>query len=348
MDKAFSLIVIVILVGTMLYFVPIIGQILGVTGDNVGNELSGVIAISFDHGKTFHEGSMQSSYGSVDINDFDYLQAHSLKKPLLLAASSKGLLLSDNDGISWNFFDDLHHELSGVDIRDIAINPYNKREVLIAAHKDGNGVLYRSDNTFFTVEKIFEDEERINAIHAYGDGLYIGTQDGKLIRYNLSNNTFRVLGTFGSPIVSLFGGIYVENLYIITKDRGVFVSSDQGNSLIGLRNKIGERFDAMIKTIAFDEGAHVSYAATALGIIESVDGYNWRNINEGASPLLSINALAVSSGGVFFAGVHDKIYVSRDHGFNWEYSDPFSRKEDELSVIKLLRNDTLVLVGTRN
>jgi hypothetical protein len=250
MDKAYSILIVIIVAGVLLTFLPRIGEVFGFGSSDRPDtgRLStsrALISVSYDGGKKFEEGILIDGSSRVQINDFDILKKDG--KTLFLAGSTKGLLLSDDEGREWYFFDDLKNYLTKADIVDLLANPLNGSEFFVATYKHSQGSVYKTTDGFVTLEKLFSDNERINKIDIIGNNLHLTMDDKREIEYNLSTRKLRRLNSTQDSLntaliydkfLSFYGEkrrsdvnvVYRDNLgrFFVGMDNKIYISGDYG------------------------------------------------------------------------------------------------------------------------
>ncbi|KKU15167.1 hypothetical protein A3A20_01200 [Candidatus Wolfebacteria bacterium RIFCSPLOWO2_01_FULL_45_19] len=344
-DKAFFLILLVILVSVGIY---------AYTTSNPAHEayfMSGVgarettaapfIAVSDDGGKTFKTASTH------DVDDNRKLQVYDIKfipgnEKLVYAGTNQGLLISKDDGMNWYLYADLEKKLDEkTQIYGITPNLDEPRQIFISAFKNDVGYLYETRDNFFTLENLIEFENSaIYSLDFNGGRLYMGLSDGRIMEYYPRSSTFRALAALGSPITDVLAKNGTGLIYAATKNKGVFVSANGGNSFKTVNGSSDYRQETTRIT-----GDNLIYAASLHGLARTNDGgNNWTALNAIVPKNTPINAMTVDENGSIYASSGSMLYISRDYGFSWQTVRPL-QNEREISVIRASKNR--VIIGTQ-
>ncbi|TRZ64474.1 MAG: hypothetical protein D4Q79_01490 [Spirochaetia bacterium] len=303
---------------------------------SAGNGSFSAAAFSALDGAFGGGGGLSEPFGFVDEKgNFQKSQIHfnnpvnisqieisSTDSPLFFAASGSGLFASKDAGLNWYSFSDVEHKLdSNMAVYKILFNSENKKESFISVFSNGKGIIYKSENNFFSLEKLIEfDNEGVYDFGLKNNSLYLGLSNGKLIIYSLDKNESRILTTFSSPITGLKilpGG---NLIYLTLKSGGLYLSYDDGQSFARLQyldnykgaDKINGFFVSPYDTFSV-------YAATDYGLIRSFDaGTTWKVFKSLPSETASVSAVALNGKSEIFAASNGKIYKSRDNGQNWQ------------------------------
>ncbi|MBN2197667.1 hypothetical protein JW698_00495 [Candidatus Wolfebacteria bacterium] len=270
------------------------------------------------------------------------------KPEFIFAGSNKGLFISKDSGLNWYNFSDIEYKINSNSIvYKILFNKINdcSFEQFLSVFFDGKGVIYKSNDNFFSLEEIFKIEnEAIYDFETDGENLYLGLSDGRLLALSLINNETRVLNYFESAISEL--KIIPEKgwIYLKLKSGGFFMSKDKGGSFKRLEfldnykgaNKIN---DFQI----YNSNPFLIYAATDYGLIRSFDaGDTWKVFKTIPSEKKEFSALAIDNNSEeIFAASNGKIYYSRDSGFSWRIIETNFDKR-EISTIELI-NDKIII-----
>ncbi len=363
MNRAADLIVIILIWGFLIYlFAPAISSGLG--GGEIyekNGEKSGLLATisdSFYFGPAEPETIKEIIILSSDEKDFknaeiilnDNIGIFSIEvfpknHQIIFASTDSGFLKSEDGGFSWRPFYDLGNKIDSKTKIYKTVFKEEKNGVLsfIAAFKNGKGFVYKSDGNFFFLEKILElDAEAVYDMSVFGDYVYMGLSDGKILRYSIKNNDFQRINVFSSAIFDIEvkeGG----NLIYSVLNNGKFFSSKDGGVTF-INGKIDKLTD--FKVSRFND--FEIYGGTEKELIKSSDaGLTWEKLNPLPSqkPLISAITLGNKKGEIF-ASVMNKFYKSEDDGLSWQIYQLPTDKEKEILLIVL--NDDKIIVGINN
>lgn len=195
MEKAKQILILVILCGVALYFLPTALNVLGISAHSA--DKAGIIALSYDGGKTFQASAV---HASASTNIIDIVRSGTDAR-MLYAATNRGLLLSKDGGLNWYPYSDLEHAVdSGAYVYDILVNPASPREVYVALSKGTRGAVYVTRDNFFTLTRVFEENTKVRALAA-GDGrIYFSLADGRVVSYFPASDTFAFQATDANHI----------------------------------------------------------------------------------------------------------------------------------------------------
>lgn len=184
MEKTKQILVLVILCGVALYFLPVAMDTFGISK---AEGETGAIALSSDGGKNF-QGSVIHSSSVPDIID---IVRSGTDSRMFFAATDRGIFLSRDGGVNWYPFSDLEGNVgAGTYVYDILVNPNAPKETYVAISKNGKGEVYVTRDNFFTLSRVFDEEVRVRALAA-GDGeIYFSLADGRVVTYYPYSKTF--------------------------------------------------------------------------------------------------------------------------------------------------------------
>lgn len=313
------------------------GSFLASAFDNFNGQVKsrqGIIVFSED-GKDFQSAVVHFNRG-VDIYDIQ----RSADKRLMFAASDHGLFISRDGGLNWHNFSDIEEKItSGTPV--YGIHPKG----FISIFRAGRGFLYKSEDNFYSLKSVLElDNEAVYGFDIFGDRLYLGLSDGKLMVYSLKKNTFRLLKTFPGPIKNL---MIADNgiIYLTLKSGGLWASAN-GEDFSRREFLSGYRGAEQINSFSFGyENDFSVYAATAYGLIRSLNsGLNWQTFKTLPSEQKDVSAVGLLPSEIYAAS-DGKIYKSADNGLSWQIIDPEVGGR-QISLIKVY--DGKIIVGTKD
>jgi len=267
---------------------------------------------------------------------------------LAFAGSNHGLFISRDGGLNWYNFSDIEKKInSDSQVYKILFNPAKPSEAFISVFSGNKGVIYKSSDKFFSLDKIFEiTSEAVYDFDIYGENLYLGLSNGRLIICSLTKNQSRVLTSFNSPISQLkvFGDSGL--VYLTLKSGGFWVSKNFGESFeqtTFLNNYSGANKIHNFEASALNNS--LIYASTDYGLIRSSDkGASWQVFKSLPTEKRSISAVFFKPNpGEIFAACNGKIYASLDYGLNWKITD--AEINNIISVIEPIGDK--IIVGTK-
>ena len=359
MEK-FGFLAVILVWGGLFYLLFVNGPIASNFGSS--NFLSSVVASlntnSQSQGKVIGISDSQGNFKSaeihfnqsVDIFDIEISKNVSNGAPLIFAGSNHGLFISRDNSLNWYNFSDVEHKInSDSQVYKILFNPNSPSEGFISVFYQGKGVIYKSHDNFFSLEKIFEvNNEAVYDFNTDGQNLYLGLSNGRLIIYSLVKNASRILTTFNSPISQLKVFQNSGLIYLTLKSGGFWVSTNYGESFG--RMAFLDKYSGANKIHNFEPSLlnnALVYASTDYGLIRSVDsGANWQVFKSLPAEKQMISAVAFKANpGEIFAASSGKIYISLDHDLNWQViSTGFDNRL--ISIIKPIGDK--IIIGTKS
>ena len=353
-EKGFGFVAIILIWGGLLYFLfntPLLSEFTGsnflgssLLNFNSGlNEQKEVIGIFYDDNKENFQKAKIHFNKSIDIFD---IKVSPDNPELIFAGSNHGLFISRDGGLNWYNFSDLEQNItSNATVYKIL---FANGQSYISIFQNNKGIVYKSQDNFFSLEKIYEiEDEAVYDIAVNGNNLYFGLSNGRLLLYSLEKGEIRLLTTLNSAITNLKvsqhnGGL----IYLTLKSGGFWVSRNNGQSFERIKflddyrgaNKINDFLVAYL-------GSPLIYAATDYGLIKSSNsGESWQVFKSLPAEAPKISALVLKENpGEIFAASNGKIYKSRDYGLNWQIFDP-GFTDRKISVINF--DDNKVIIGT--
>lgn len=348
-EKGFGFLVIILIWGGLLYFLvsgsllndigadKFLGSIFssfasaGQADSSEQSGIKGVITLFQENGEEKFKETEVHFDEPIDVYD---IKSSSNDPKILFAVSNYGLFVSRDAGLNWYRFCDFEHKLdSSARIYKIL---FTEDKSYISVFKNKQGVVYESDDNFFSLKKLFEVQDE--AVYDFGVGggnLYFGLSNGQLLLYSLKNEQVRVLTNLNSPITQLEVRQGGNLIYSTLKSGGFWVSVDGGQSFC--RQKFLDDYrgaNKINKFLVSSLSDYLIYAATDYGFIRSLDGgASWRVFKSLPNENNEISALGLKENlGEIFVASEGKIYESRDNGLNWRIFDP-GFDDREISVI---------------
>lgn len=299
----------------------------------------GIIAISYNGGDKFEEAEVHTS-NAPQILTIDTYQK------FYIAGTDSGLLVSRDGGLNWNPFADLEKQIdANTKIYDFARGPGGA--LYMAVYKNGHGVLYVTNDNFFTATSIWEEAKiSLKAINADRDNLYLGLSDGRLLRYSFANATFDKVTTFESGVKNLvFAG--EGNLFAALDNGSVY--NDKGTRAKFAKAEITTRsYFASQGGLNLTNDARSSntlFLSSFGGLFRSENGGTlWNNIDSILPTNAKIAALAIQSGSLYVTS-EAKFYKSDDGGKSWTVSEPMPSTQ-KFGTLYVENDGKTVIVGT--
>ncbi len=342
----------IVFIGIVLVFLPkIFGIIGGATG---GPSLTGSVTKTLAKSTEGRKGIIAISYNGGD--DFEESQVHTGTQPQILvldtyqrfyiAGTNNGLLVSRDGGLNWHQLSDLEKNIdTGTVIYDFAKGPGGA--LYMAAFKSNHGVLYVTNDNFFTVTNIWE-ELKIPVVSLISDNayLYMGLDDGRLLRYSFSDETYEKMNTFPSGIqeISFIHG----SLFVTLKNGGLYEDNGTRNKFTKVSTPgsgfFGSQSTQRLTSDIYNQSS--LYITSQNGVYRSdSNGSAWSAINSILSSKAQVSSLSVS-GGLIYLTSEAKFYKSEDSGKTWTVSEPMATNLKYGTIFTENAGRT-VIVGTR-
>ena len=348
-----KVVVAIVLLAAFFIFLP---QILNSTFAGVGGVLfgagsggtlvlpeegrGGVLAISYNGGELFEEAKVHTPW-QPQIIDID---THG---KFYIAGTDRGLLISRDGGLNWHTFTDLEKHIdSNTVIYDFARS--SAGALYVAAYKNAHGVIYVTNDQFFTATPIWTEAKMpVVAINADRGFLYAGLNDGRLLRYSFTKGTFEKLQNFDRGVRDL----------VFTGSGELFVGLDGGNiySDGGTRTSFTKMQSPGDGFFVTQGGLHLTndgrnsnslFMASVSGIFGSKNGGSlWEEINSILPTRAQISVLVADSGSLFVTS-EAKFYKSNDGGKTWKVSEPMPTTE-RFGTLYVSPGGKTIIVGTR-
>lgn len=238
---------------------------------------------------------------------------------LFVGSFFDGVYRSNNSGESWEL---ASHGLAAADASNLVANGTNVYSGTMAGGgvqaSSDNGQTWRMLNNGLPSQYHSFDTRRVGV---RGSTLFVGTDEEGFFRSANGGQSWQPVGSglprnqsgkVISPSSYFSGG---NNLYATVYNRGVYVSTDNGENWTALNNGLTDlrcRAVAVLGSTMFVATGDFSVG----GVFRSTDGgQNWISLTNGL-PNLSVQAIAVS-GSTILAGTRRGIYISRDNGDSW-------------------------------
>jgi len=278
----------------------------------------GEFLISFDDFKNTHQALLNPST-PVKVFDIEvYEDTHRI-----FAATDQGVFLSRDGGLTWNRINTYANEITDTSLV-FALLPTssNGNEFILSVFSGGVGTVYKTRDSFFTLEKIVDfDDEAVYDMYQVGNRLYMALSNGQLLQWNLSSGESRVLTTFSSPARNLYvpGDGYV---YAHLVSGALLRAESFLDDFIRVRVPGGGWFGfggAWVTRLAWDEH-NTLWVVTKKGLYKSVDAVSFDLITSIPMQDSSIDAVA-SHGGLLYVMTDTRMFISSNSGVTWRMLD---------------------------
>lgn len=277
----------------------------------------GQFLVSYDDFKNIHKAVLNKN-NDIKVFDIDGYP----KENLMYASTDQGLFISRDGGLTWNSFTSSNYEINASSIIfKILPASSNGEDYFISVFSGGRGVVYRTYDYFFHLEKLIDfDNEAVYDMYQQGNSLYLAVSNGQIIHLNLKNGQSRVVNVFSSPVLK----IYKPNglgFYLLFKSGNI----GKSQSLEGKFEKInlpgGGFFSSpKVSLLQFDSNG-IMYVLNEEGIFKSLDGGgNYSLMKEIPIQKKTIDAMGLNNGKIYVVS-DKKMFTSSDGGKNWKIDD---------------------------
>lgn len=271
-------------------------------------------------------------------------------RALYAGSDTQGLFYSLDAGESWH-----HAETLGrLPVSAVVVNPQDKCVVLVAV---GNRI-HRTSDCVRTWQNVYVDPRPDALIrdivfdHFTRGVVFAGSSKGDLLRSGDGGDSWSPVHRFENDVTRLLMSSRDSRvMYVATRNRGLWRTSDAGANWTDLTPNLGE-FSGATENILLAEDPSAGDAlvmASNYGLLRTTDGgASWQAI-----PLLTpprstvIHSLAVSpkDSRAIYYGTGSTYYRTSDGGVKWVTSgNPTSRAPTALMVDNV--NDSVLYMGT--
>ncbi|KKS83096.1 MAG: hypothetical protein UV58_C0001G0023 [Candidatus Wolfebacteria bacterium GW2011_GWC1_43_10] len=330
MDKVIVFFLIIVAVVGIYLGLTTGGQSLGLLGDSSPlfasasamvetdwTESVGEFLISFDNFKNFHRAILEPNL-SIKVFDMDGV----FPGNLIYAATDRGLFLSRDGGLTWDHFISSNNEInSGSIVFRVIPASASGEDYFISVFKDNRGVVYRTYDYFFHLEKLMDfDDEAAYDLYRSGNYLYLAISNGQLIRFNLETKEAKVVNAFSSPVVKIYRSIN-GYFFLLFKSGTVARSADLEGEFKKINLPGGTLFSSPgAKRLDLDQVGNL-YLLNRDGLFVSHDdGKSFVPFKHLPVQEKKLDAFA-AYGRKIYVVVKNKIYTSSDGGENWKIDD---------------------------
>ncbi len=298
----------------------------------------GGIFLSENRGKTWKSASkiLNIENKNLSLHKVDILSLAidpQDEKTLYAGTNGQGVFISYDNGLSWLQSRDLNNK----SVQAIAVDPKNKCTIYVSSLN----TLLKSIDCARTWKQIFFDTRnnlRINtiAVDSYDPRIvYIGTNDGDIIKSKDSGVSWFKIKKIDSEIIKIIIAKDTRNLAVATKSKGVFVSNNKGETWSPSADIL---LDYIITDFVSDIKNNVLFVSTDSGLIFRSNDYGktWRKLKlitgEDESSILNL-AVNVNNGKEIYYTTYNALYKTFDGGQNWISSQlPTPSKSSILKV----------------
>jgi photosystem II stability/assembly factor-like uncharacterized protein len=246
-----------------------------------------------------------------------------------LAATTSGLLLSENDGNQWR---EAGGDLSGVPILTVCISPSYSTEKQVWVGTSG-GIAYSHDLTTWTLASLPQENIVVNTLAASPNF----TQDGILLAGTLDYGVLRSVSRGSHWHTRNYGILDIGVLCLAVspqfeRDETALVGTSTGiyrtpnKGLAWRESALPDEEEESIQSIAFSpsytKDGLILAGSEAGRLLRSHDtGQTWKHVDSPCKGV-PINALVTVTdpqfGLLWIIAAGDTIFVSNDSGENWE------------------------------
>jgi photosystem II stability/assembly factor-like uncharacterized protein len=319
-------------IATLLTGMVFLGASCNLLTDTLGFT-SGVKGVfrSDDAGKSFRpiNKAAKDDLASVSVNTLVFDPQN---RETIYLGSSSGIHRTENSGDEWR------HILAGIAVSDIAIDPYKNELIYAVGLSSGKGKIIRTTDKGSSWTDIYTEPTSSVTVTSLVVGrtspwlLVASLSTGEIIRSTDEGISWQAATDLQDRIVKLAAGPG-SNIYALTKTRGVFKSTDNGNTWQHLSANLTTtsftNFSAQAAAVTefhdmvLDQRqSGVIYLGTEQGLVRTVnDGANWSFLNMPVkNTLLRVSAAAVnpSNSNNLFAIVGSTMFKSLNGGVTWE------------------------------
>lgn len=135
-----------------------------------------------------------------------------------------------------------------------------------------------------------------------------------------------------------------NDIYVATFGKGIYRSSDMGETWIGLNEGLTNSQNQKVLSLAFSGGTLLAGTNRSGCWISSSFGRSWTEGNEGLPKKANVNDLLVVGGAVFSA-TSDGVHITRNQGNSW--SSASSGFPEGMAVNALALSGSTIIAGTQ-
>lgn len=324
----------------------------GGTLSQVNTDTFGQLAISYDGGETFKMAGVDAPGipSILTINAFGGQDGAAFSDKTFYAGTNQGILISKDNGLTWHSFVDLEKNIDAkTAVNDFAFNP-STGGIFAAAYKNNHGVVYATNDNFFTVSPIWtEAGVRVLSLASDKNFLYLGLTDGRMFRYDYVAKTFEAVVSFNAGIRDLNLTNGGRNIFVSLSDGNMYASENFGADWSDIKTSDEFAFYSSGSSVSLTpdlKNTAILYSASTAGIFRSLDrGASWDSLETILPKNPTIASLAVQNGRIY-ATIGAKLYSSADGGTNWKIKEPMPTS-GKFGPLYVGNDGQLVIVGVK-
>jgi photosystem II stability/assembly factor-like uncharacterized protein len=320
-----------------------------------GGGTDGGIWKSDDKGKSWRQKTAISSVGQArsmgptNVTDLAFDTSVPGALAMYAGTEANGLFYSYDGGESWH----QAVSLGNVRVNAVAVNPASKCTIFVAT---GNRVVRSSDCSRTWENAYFESRPQVGLVDVIIDhynpaNIFAATSAGDLLRSSDAGGSWTTIRRFESDIRQLLMTKDSRVMYVVTKSRGVWKTTDSGANWNDLTSKFGKFAGALDNTLLVEDLTKDGslLASSNHGLLKTTDGgENWAAIPLVTPPGSTvIHSLAVShrDSNAIYYGTVNTLFRTVDGGAKWVSAAlPTSRAATVLRVDPT--NDNNLFMGT--
>lgn len=275
--------------------------------------------------KDANQGNLKNT--SVAVLEFDPKN----DQRIFMASYDGGLYRTENSGETWERI------LSKIAVYDLAVSPENSDVIYAAGFYADHGKALVSKDGGKSWEEIYNEAAKQNAVRAIAvnplnsQEVIIGMTSGNIIKSTDGGLNWRLVKNFDDRVQRI--RFYGNNLYALMQNKGLFLSSDAGESFNSITGSIvpessgaffssGEPVGTISQFAVAENNSSVIYITTQSGVYKTSNGGGrWLKL---AVPIknqeVPFRAVAIPSGNdsIVFVSAGATIYKSLDGGSTFQ------------------------------
>ncbi len=246
----------------------------------------------------------------------------------LYVGTDKGLFFSYDGGLTWHRFVTSDNEISE-HVQVHALYELSDGSLLVSVFENGEGVVYRTKDLFFSLERVISFEgETAYSLFESGRFVYMGLSNGQVLEYSLSDETMRVVRSFNAPIVSIERTPYGD-ISLLSKKGDIYIApspSLETGRKVKATGGFFNLFSSQVQALEWTREG-VLYILDDSGIRVSYDRGKSFDLLGGIPTGSPIDTFSVQGDTIYvMSGGH--IYKSTDGAVYWKQVDSFTRSYD--------------------
>ncbi|WKZ29514.1 MAG: hypothetical protein QY323_02185 [Patescibacteria group bacterium] len=324
-----------------------------ITGSGSGSGTDGGVFRSSDRGAKWQSKSAIATVGQARNfanANITALAFDPADKKAVYAGTEGGLFYSYDGGESWQGAG----ALGAVRVNSMAVSPADKCTVYVAT---GNRVM-RTTDCSRTWENVYFDSRpntRVNSVvidHFNPMSIFAATSQGDLLKSGDAGGSWTPIHRFENEVRQLLPTASDSRvMYVGTRNRGVWKTTDGGATWVDLSPGMGEYAGALDSVLIAEDVARGNTVITAsnYGLLRSTDGgTTWTPITlltpSGSTVIYSL-AVSPKDSNFIVYGTLNTLYRTVDGGAKWTTSKlPTTRASTNLLIDPT--NDSTIFMGT--